>query len=97
MDRRWPDGPAIDSGWRTGSSGIESVGLPSRSELTGAYATLSGLDLSHIDWYEALSHWRMVVVLQQLHRRRAAGDSTDPRFDDVSTDVARLVDAAVNS
>jgi aminoglycoside phosphotransferase (APT) family kinase protein len=57
------------------------------------YASRSGIDVTHIDWYLAFATWRTAVVLQQLHNRWLDGDSSDERYrdfgDHVQTFVAR--------
>ena len=53
--------------------------FPARSALVERYAR-SGIDTAAIDWYEAFGHWKHAVVLLQLYRRFANGQSKDARL-----------------
>jgi aminoglycoside phosphotransferase (APT) family kinase protein len=48
-------------------------GFPSRDEVKARYAELSGRDLSEIDFYVALGHWKLAIILQGIIARVAAG------------------------
>src|SRR6202035_2781600 len=60
--------------------GMESRGLPSRSEVIERYAAGTGLDVAGVAWYEAFACWKTAVILQQLHTRYLRGESTDERM-----------------
>ena len=53
--------------------------FPARSALVERYAR-SGIDTATIHWYEAFGHWKHAVVLLQLYRRFANGQSKDARL-----------------
>ncbi len=44
------------------------------------YAKRSGLDLSEINFYEALALFRIAVIIEQIYARFVAGQTTDERF-----------------
>ena len=58
---------------------LDMTRFPSRRALVERYAQ-SGIDTSPIDWYEAFGHWKHAVVLQQLYRRFASGQTQDERL-----------------
>jgi len=44
------------------------------------YAERSGLDLSEINFYEALALFRIAVIIEQIYARYVAGQTSDERF-----------------
>jgi aminoglycoside phosphotransferase (APT) family kinase protein len=76
----WPD-PADVAGLEPiVNPGMESLGLPPRSEVTERYAVRTGFDVDGIRWYEAFAAWKTAVILQQLYARWVRSESTDPRM-----------------
>ncbi|MCB1690462.1 MAG: phosphotransferase family protein [Halioglobus sp.] len=61
--------------------------FPTRAELVERYAR-SGIEITHIDWYEAFGHWKHAVVLQQLYRRFATGQTKDSRLGALKPNIA---------
>ena len=71
-------------------------GFPSRDEVKARYAELSGRDLSEIDFYVALGHWKLAVILQGIIARVAAGQygkDEDAAYESLEL-VERLAEAA---
>jgi aminoglycoside phosphotransferase (APT) family kinase protein len=65
----WPDDTdVVDDGF----SYVDMKGMPSRSELLGHYAQVSGRQVDDIDYYCVLAKWKLAVVLEQGFQR--AGD-----------------------
>jgi aminoglycoside phosphotransferase (APT) family kinase protein len=65
----WPDDTdVVDDGF----SYVDMRGMPSRSELLGHYAQVSGRQVDDIDYYCVLAKWKLAVVLEQGFQR--AGD-----------------------
>ena len=89
----WPD-PADGDHSRGSQLGMQSMGLPGRSEVRKLYAEKSGLDVSRAGWYEAFAQWKTATVVAQLHHRWAVGDSTDPRMEAIAARVPVLARAA---
>jgi aminoglycoside phosphotransferase (APT) family kinase protein len=89
----WPD-PADADVSRGGHVGMESMGLPSRTEIKKIYAERTGLDVSQAAWYEAFALWKTATVLEQLHDRWAQGDSTDDRMETIAARVPILAEHA---
>lgn len=49
-------------------------------EVAAHYSRRTGIDASGLGWYLAFATWRTAIVVQQLYRRFAAGDSADARL-----------------
>ena len=54
--------------------------FPPKEYLIEKYASLTGLDMSRMNWYEAFAYWKGAVIAQQLYARYVLGDSTDERM-----------------
>jgi aminoglycoside phosphotransferase (APT) family kinase protein len=52
-------------------------GYPSREELATRYADATGLDLSNLSWYVAMSLWKLAVLYEYGRRRAATGKGDD--------------------
>lgn len=48
-------------------------GFPSRDELIVRYEKATGRELHHIDYYRALSYWRLAAITQGVYRRYMEG------------------------
>jgi aminoglycoside phosphotransferase (APT) family kinase protein len=76
----WPDPSDTEDNRPIYNAGMESLGLPSRSEVIERYAAGTGLDMAGVAWYEAFACWKTAVILQQLHTRYLRGETTDERM-----------------
>jgi aminoglycoside phosphotransferase (APT) family kinase protein len=56
-------------------------GFPTRSELVSGYARLSGFDVSDLDYYRALSYWRIAIIGEGMMRRYESGEMPAERAD----------------
>ena len=90
----WPDHTDTEATQRGTRPGLLDMGLPSRAEITGRYAALTGADPAAARWWEAFALWKTVVVVVQLHRRWVRGESTDPRMAHIADRAPSLVSAA---
>lgn len=90
----WPDPSDTEDSRRFGHTGMQRMGLPTRSEMGTRYGELAGLDTSRIAWYEAFAQWKTATVVQQLHHRWKVGDSTDERMATIAEGIPRLIHAA---
>jgi aminoglycoside phosphotransferase (APT) family kinase protein len=52
-------------------------GFPERGELLARYATVSGLDLSEIDFYVAFGYWKLACIAEGVYARYRAGAMGD--------------------
>ena len=78
--------PKLDLGWvvhpwpedtdvvNDGFSYVDMRGMPSRSELLGRYAQVSGRQVDDIDYYCVLAKWKLAVVLEQGFQRAEDDD-----------------------
>jgi aminoglycoside phosphotransferase (APT) family kinase protein len=90
----WPDPTDTEATQRGTRSGLADMGLPTRAEITARYAARTGADPAAARWWEAFALWKTVVVVVQLHRRWARGESTDPRMAHIADRAPCLVAAA---
>lgn len=90
----WPDPVDTEATQRGTRPALARMGLPSRAEITGRYTALTGVDPAATRWWEAFALWKTVVVVVQLHRRWARGESTDPRMAHIADRAPSLVAAA---
>jgi aminoglycoside phosphotransferase (APT) family kinase protein len=90
----WPDPGDPDWAARSTHSGLIALGLPARAEMTARYAARTGADVAVARWWEAFALWKTAVVVQQLHRRWARGESTDPRMAVIADRMPALAEAA---
>ena len=65
-------------------SGIE--GFPPRADLVAHYASLTGRDLSEMDYYEAFSNWRVACIMEGVNARYKAGVMGHDDFDVTTAD-----------
>jgi aminoglycoside phosphotransferase (APT) family kinase protein len=59
------------------------------------YASRTGLDLEHINFYESLALFRIAVIIEQIYARYVAGQTSDPRFADFESLAPLLAAAAL--
>lgn len=68
----------------------DQLGFPSRTDLAGRYAALTGFDLSDLDFYQALAHFRFAVIVQGVAARAASGAMGGQTFGDLDAEVKAL-------
>ena len=68
-------------------------GFPGRGEVIERYASVTGFDVSDVDWYQAFAFFKLAVVCQGIAARAAGGAMVGSGFDDAQRLVAPLVDA----
>jgi aminoglycoside phosphotransferase (APT) family kinase protein len=91
----WPDPSDPPDASRASHPGLTQMGLPTRAEITGHYASLRGVEVAAVRWWEAFALWKTVVVVQQLHRRWVRGESKDPRMATIADRIPTLIRAAL--
>ncbi|HEX6947441.1 MAG TPA: phosphotransferase family protein [Acidimicrobiia bacterium] len=69
-------------------------GWLSRSDAVERYASLTGHDVSAIDWYLVFGAWKMGVILAQIHVRWLRGQTKDDRFATLGEGARRLFELA---
>jgi aminoglycoside phosphotransferase (APT) family kinase protein len=55
-------------------------GMMTRRELVDYYGRRSGLDVAQVDFYEVFGLFRLMVIIQQIHRRYALGQTHNEQF-----------------
>ena len=90
----WPDPMDTEATQRGTRPGLAFMGLPTRAEITARYVARTGADPGAVSWWEAFALWKTVVVVVQLHRRWARGESTDARMAHIADRAPCLVRAA---
>jgi aminoglycoside phosphotransferase (APT) family kinase protein len=86
----WPDdtmAPAASEGGY-----VDMYGMPSRDEVIGHYADVSGRQVDDIDYYVVLAKWKLAIVLEQGFQR--AGD--DPKLQQFGPIVLGLMQGAAD-
>ncbi|WP_445144477.1 phosphotransferase family protein [Dyella sp. Tek66A03] len=56
------------------------AGMLTRREVIAYYGQRSGLDVSNFGYYEVFGLFRLMVIIQQIYRRFALGQTTNPQF-----------------
>ena len=56
------------------------AGMLTRREVIAYYGERSGLEVSRFGFYEVFGLFRLMVILQQIYRRFALGQTTNPQF-----------------
>jgi|SRR5579859_136609 len=56
------------------------LGFPARAELVARYAECSGRSVEHVNFYQALGLFRVVVIIAQIYIRFVRGQTHDQRF-----------------
>jgi aminoglycoside phosphotransferase (APT) family kinase protein len=71
-------------------------GFPTRAEMRARYATASGRDLQHLDFYVAFGYWKLACILQGVYARYVGGATAGDRSSvaDFGHSVVRLAQMA---
>ncbi|TET99378.1 MAG: phosphotransferase family protein, partial [Dehalococcoidia bacterium] len=89
----WADRDELD---RLAAPGIASAavtalpGFPTRDEAAARYAERSGRDLSNRDFYTVLAHFKLAVILENMHARFLAGGTVGAGFEVIGQQVLLL-------
>ena len=94
----WPErgaggggaGPVVASG-----AVITLPGFPTWAEASARYAERSGRDLGNLDFYVALAHFRMAVILENMNARFLAGGTVGAGFEFIGNQVLGLARAGL--
>ena len=63
-----------------GDNAVTLAPYLTRAEVIAEYGEISGFDVSRIRYYEGLALYRIAVIIEQIHARYTAGQTTDARF-----------------
>jgi aminoglycoside phosphotransferase (APT) family kinase protein len=89
----WPDRGSPEAAPRpagASSAIITLPGFPTWQEASGRYAERSGRDLSQLDYYIVLAHFKLAVILENMHARFLAGGTVGGGFELIGQQVLVL-------
>ena len=66
--------------------------FPTRDELVQRYVALTGRDVSHLPWYQALALWKSAVFCEAIYGRHLRGEHEEPWAASLCEGVPRLVE-----
>ena len=79
-----------------GSAGVITLpGFPSWQEAAARYERRSGRDLSHLDFYIVLAHFKLAVILENMHARFKAGGTVGAGFEAIGAQVLVLANSGM--
>ena len=72
------------------------AGFPNKAEMRARYASTSGRDLQHLDYYVAFGYWKLACIIQGVYARYVGGAAAGDRssVDDFGNSVVRLAEMA---
>ena len=74
-----------------GSQGVITLpGFPTWQEAAARYEAKTGRDLSGLDFYIVLAHFKLAVILENMHARFKAGGTVGPGFELIGNQVIVL-------
>ncbi len=85
---------------QTLTAATQAEGMRRRSELLDRYATASGRDLSHIDYYVAFGYWKLACIVEGVYARYVGGSmgrQGDGDFDVFARQVEALASQAAEA
>jgi aminoglycoside phosphotransferase (APT) family kinase protein len=88
-----PDDPA--AGVHPGARGNLGAGFLSRDEVISTYAAQSTRDLSALEWYIALGHYKLAIIAEGIHARFLMGMTVGEGFETMGPSVPLLVERAL--
>jgi aminoglycoside phosphotransferase (APT) family kinase protein len=94
----WPerDGAGSGPGAVVGSTSVMTLpGFPTRTEAVARYAERSGRNLDHVDFYTVLAHFKLAVILENMHQRFLAGGTVGAGFETIGDQVIVLARAGL--
>ena len=74
-----------------GNQGVITLpGFPTWQEAAARYERSTGRDLGHLDFYIVLAHFKLAVILENMHARFQAGGTVGPGFELIGSQVLVL-------
>lgn len=72
-------------------------GLAATEELIAHYAQRSGRDVGRLNWYVALSFFKLAVIVEGIHFRFVAGQTVGAGFDKIGKLTPLLVSSGLTA
>lgn len=69
-------------------------GFIDRPELIAAYGELTGFDLSDLDFFEVLAHFKLAVIVEGIYARIQAGKTVGDSFEQIERIPTSLIETA---
>src|SRR3990172_10131031 len=89
------DADASLAGTVGGAGVITLPGFPTWQEASARYEQKTGRDLSHLDFYIVLAHFKLAVILENMHARFQAGGTVGAGFETIGNQVLVLARAGL--
>ena len=70
-------------------------GFPSREQMIDSYAVRSDRDLSDLEWYVALGHYKLAIIAEGINARFLLGMTVGEGFETMGPAVPLIVDRAL--
>jgi aminoglycoside phosphotransferase (APT) family kinase protein len=70
-------------------------GFPTRDQLIASYASRSGRDLSHLEWYVALGSYKLAIIAEGINARFLLGMTVGEGFETMGPAVPLIIDRAL--
>ncbi len=70
-------------------------GFPTREQMLQRYAAASARDLSDLEWYVALGHYKLAIIAEGINARFLLGMTVGEGFDTMGPAVPLIVDRAL--
>ena len=80
---------------RPGSRASAHPGFLTRRELIEEYARWSGRDVSAIEFYQVLAHYKLAIICEGIHARFLAGETVGEGFEGMGERCAFLIEAGL--
>jgi aminoglycoside phosphotransferase (APT) family kinase protein len=70
-------------------------GFPAREQMIASYAARSGRDLSNLEWYVALGHYKLAIIAEGINARFLLGMTVGDGFETMGPAVPLIVERAL--
>ncbi len=70
-------------------------GFPDREQMIARYAAASDRDLTHLEWYVALGHYKLAIIAEGINARYLLGMTVGEGFETMGPAVPLIVDRAL--
>ena len=70
-------------------------GFPTREKMIARYAAASGRDLTNLEWYVALGHYKLAIIAEGINARFLLGMTVGEGFETMGPAVPLIVEAAL--
>lgn len=92
----WRDRDAQGEAATVGSAGVITLpGFPTWQEAARRYEERSGRDLSNLDYYIVLAHFKLAVILENMYNRFKAGGTVGAGFETIGDQALILARAGL--